>query len=112
MSAARVECEGCVRLLLEHGADAKAKTDAGLTALHYAAFKGNLAMVRLLLEAGAPVNVADDRGLTPLMMAANSKSEDPDVVRLLLDRGAGTQAKTTSAAPQPTGPGLDGARKS
>jgi hypothetical protein len=40
---------------------------AGLTALHYAAFKGNLAMVRLLLEAGAPVNVADDRGRTPLM---------------------------------------------
>jgi ankyrin repeat protein len=93
MSAARVGCEACVRLLLDHGADAKAKTDAGLTGLHYAVFKGDLSMVRLFLEASAPVNVADDRGLTPLMMAANSKSKDPDVVRLLLDHGADIQAK-------------------
>jgi ankyrin repeat protein len=93
MSAARVDCEACTRLLLGHGADAKAKTDAGLTALHYAAFKGNLAMVKSFLEAGAPVNVADDRGLTPLMMAANSKSKNPEVVRLLLDRGADVEAK-------------------
>jgi ankyrin repeat protein len=93
MSAARAECEACVRLLMEHNADAKAKTDAGLTALHYGAFKGNLTMVRLFLGAGALVNVADDRGLTPLMMAANSKSKNPDVVRLLLDHGADIQAK-------------------
>jgi ankyrin repeat protein len=93
MSAARVDCEACVRLLLDHGADAKAKTDAGLTALHYAAFKGNLTTVKSFLEAGAAVNAADDRGLTPLMMAANSKSKDPEVARLLLDHGADRQAK-------------------
>jgi ankyrin repeat protein len=93
MNAARVDCETCVRLLLEHGADAKARTDAGLTALHHAAFKGNLVVVRLLLEAGAPVNVADDRGLTPLMMAANSRSKNFEVVRVLLDRGADIHAK-------------------
>jgi hypothetical protein len=93
MNAARIDCEDCVRLLLKHGADAKARTDAGLTALHYAAFKGNLAMVKLLLEAGAAVSVADDRGLTPLMMAANSKSKNPEVVRLLLEHGADMQAK-------------------
>jgi len=93
MSAVRVDCEACVGLLLEHGADAQAKTDAGLTALHYAAFKGNLTTVRSFLEAGAAVNAADDRGLTPLMMAANSKSKDPEVVRLLLDHGADIQAK-------------------
>ena len=93
MNAARVDCEPCVRLLLEHGADAKARTNAGLTALHYAAFKGNLAVVRLLLEAGAPLNAADDRGFSPLMMAANSKSKNPEVVRLLLDRGADIRAK-------------------
>jgi ankyrin repeat protein len=96
MSAARVECEACIRLVLEHDADARAKPDAGMRALHYAAFKGNLTMVRLLLEAGAPVNVADDRGLTPLMMAANSRSKNPDVVRSLLERGADAQAKDDS----------------
>ena len=93
ISATRAACDTCARLLLERGPDAKAKTEGGLTALHYAAFKGNLAMVKLLLEAGAPVNVADDRGLTPLMMAANSRIKNPEVVRVLLDRGADVQAK-------------------
>ena len=93
INAAQVDCEKCVRLLLDHGADAKAGTNAGLTALHYAAFKGNLTIVKRLLEAGAPVNVADDRGLTPLMMAANSTNKNPQVVRALLDRGADIHAK-------------------
>lgn len=93
MNAARSGCDACVRLLLQHGADAKARTNAGLTALHYAAFKGDLPMVKALLEAGAPVNVADDRGLTPLIMAANSRSKDPEIVRLLIERGADKQAK-------------------
>jgi ankyrin repeat protein len=93
MSAARVDCEACVRLLLEHGADPKAKTDAGFTALHYAAYKGDLALVKLFLDAGVPVNATDDRGFTPLMMAANSKNKNPEVVRLLLDRGADAEAK-------------------
>jgi hypothetical protein len=93
ISAARAGCDACVRLLLDHSADAKAWTDAGLTALHHAAFKGDLAMVKALLEAGAPVNAADDRGLTPLIMAANSRSKDAAVVRLLLDHGADATAK-------------------
>ena len=93
MSATRIDCEPCVRLLLKHGADARARTNAGLTALHYAAFKGNLTTVRLLLDAGAPVNVVDDRGFTPLMMAANSKTKSLEVVRILLDHGAESQAK-------------------
>jgi ankyrin repeat protein len=93
MDAARGGCNACVRLLLSHGADANARTDAGLSALHLAAFKGDVAMVKALLEAGASVNIADDRGLTPLIMAANSRSKDPAVVRLLLEHGADTQVK-------------------
>jgi ankyrin repeat protein len=93
MNAARAGCGDCVHLLLERGADARARTNAGFSALHFAAFKGDLSMVKALLEAGAPVNVADDRGLTPLIMASNSRSKDPDVVRLLLEHGADSQAK-------------------
>jgi hypothetical protein len=44
-----------VRLLLAHGADAvvNRRGIANMTALHWAAFNGNLETVRLLLEAGA-----------------------------------------------------------
>lgn len=93
MGAATADCELCVRLLLAQGADAKAKTGSGLTALHGAAYEGNPALVKLLLDAKAPVNVGDDRGFTPLMMAANSKTKDPEVVRMLLKSGADVQAK-------------------
>ena len=96
MGAATADCELCVRFLLEHGADAKAKTGSGYTALHAASFEGNPATAKLLLDAGAPVNVADERGLTPLMMAANSRTKNREVVRMLLDRGADTEAKDGS----------------
>src|SRR5262249_33826467 len=67
--------------------------EEGVTPLHYAAYNGNLNQVKLFLDAGAPVNVADGRGLTALMMAANSRNKNPEVVRLLLDRGADVAPK-------------------
>ena len=93
MGAASANCEECVRTLLAAGADVKAKTASGMTALHSAAYEGNASMVARLLNAGAPVNVADERGLTPLMMAANSRSRNPRVVELLIERGADAEAK-------------------
>jgi ankyrin repeat protein len=93
MSAARDGCETCVSLLLEHGADVKARPEEGVSALHYAAYTGSVSMVKRLLKAGAVVNTADDRGLTPLMMASNSRNKNPEVVRLLLDKGADVEAK-------------------
>ena len=96
MNAARAGCEPCVRALLEHGADARARTDAGLTALHGASFQGSPALLKLLLDAGASVDAADDRGLTPLMMAVNSRTKSTEAVRILLDRGADTEAKDAS----------------
>ena len=64
--------------MLDYGANAKAKTDARLTALHYAAFRAISPRPDRFFEAGAAVNAADDRGLTLLMMAENSKSKDPE----------------------------------
>ncbi|MGH7973504.1 MAG: ankyrin repeat domain-containing protein, partial [Limisphaerales bacterium] len=87
MDAAEGGCEACVRLLLQRGADAKSRTGSGATALLGASFEGNPATVRMLLEAGAPVNVADERGFTPLMMAANSRTKNSEVVRMLLAHG-------------------------
>src|SRR5262249_4027532 len=53
MEAAHMDCRECVRMLLEHGADARAATDAGLTALHRAAYSADTEMMQLLLDAGA-----------------------------------------------------------
>ncbi|HEY3456187.1 MAG TPA: ankyrin repeat domain-containing protein [Bryobacteraceae bacterium] len=93
INAAQADCEACVRLLLEHGADARAQTDSGLTALHRAAYHGNSNIVKLLLAAGAPVNAADDHGYTALMFAVNSRTKSPQAVRMLLSAGADADAK-------------------
>jgi len=45
--------ENCVRVLLEYRADIKATDLGGSTALHAAAFSGNVGSVRALLQAGA-----------------------------------------------------------
>jgi Ankyrin repeats (3 copies) len=66
------------------------------TALHHAAWHGNVPMTRLLIELGAPVNVRDRRfGSSPLGWAAhgskNCRPADDDylaIVLALLDAGA------------------------
>lgn len=96
MFAAAADCEECVRLLLDRGADARIKSKSGLTALIPAAYQGNPVVVKLLLAARADVNAADERGFTPLMMAANSKTKNAEVVRLLLEHGADVKAKDSA----------------
>ena len=51
----------------------------------------HLAMAGWLLDHGADVNKADDAGETPLMTAAGSA--EPDLVELLLSRGADVAAQ-------------------
>jgi outer membrane protein assembly factor BamB len=72
----------------------------GLTALQTAADQGNLALVRLLLDLGADVNTRDfGYGKSPLRIAAvpynavGSESERAEIVRLLIDKGAGTEGE-------------------
>jgi ankyrin repeat protein len=85
MLAAAFGSDAAVRLLITSGANARAKTDAGLTALHLAAT--NAAKVRLMIDAGADVTAASSAGRTPLLIAASANG-NIDVVRLLLARGA------------------------
>lgn len=80
-----------VRLLLEHGADIKAQTHCGQTALHGASgYYGALEVVRVLLEHGVDVEAKDDDGMTALQIA--DRRHNDKVVKLLREHGASEEA--------------------
>jgi len=85
------------RLLLDAGADPNARNDAGATALMWAV--DDLDMTRLLIERKADPNVRSADGRSALMLAAG-RSGASDVVKVLLDAGAMVdgQALLTQAA--------------
>jgi uncharacterized protein len=68
-SAAAGQNLAIVRDLLEHGAPAGAKQEAGWTALHEAAQSGDKQMVELLLKHGADPMAKNDQGITPAQLA-------------------------------------------
>lgn len=80
-----------VRLLLDQGADANIRNEAGATALMWAV--DDIEKTRLLIEHGADVNARSDDGRTPLLIAAGQFG-NAAVVKLLLDRGADISAKS------------------
>jgi len=63
------------------------------TPLLLAATYGPAKLVKLLLDAGADVNARDGRGATPLILSVSSEFQDPEIVRLLLARGADPSVK-------------------
>lgn len=123
-TAAEQDFYDVTELLLEKGADAKARNETGVTPLHKAR---SVAVVRLLIKHGADVNARDERGSTPLHWAetaglaslligqgAEVESRDvdgctplhvaarvgrPDVVRLLIARGADVKARAHGRTP-------------
>src|SRR5688572_16746440 len=74
-----------VRRLVQSGADVKAVQADGSTALHWAAYHGDVRLALLLLEAGADVAAANRNGSTPLWLAASQG--DAVVIGALLDKG-------------------------
>jgi hypothetical protein len=68
-----------VKALLEAGADPDAKTPVGDTALHLAAFAGQMEMeiVRALVAGGADMNVKDAAGKTALEVVSEQKPRPP-----------------------------------
>ena len=70
------------------GQAAEVKTTAadGTTALHWAAYKDDVAGATALIKAGANVNAANDLGATPLWLASLNGSAP--MVRTLLQAGA------------------------
>ena len=63
-----------VLALIAAGADVNARyTNSGWSALHYAAWHGNVSIVLALIAAGADVNVKNSSGKTPLHLAADNR---------------------------------------
>ncbi|HSX04679.1 MAG TPA: ankyrin repeat domain-containing protein [Rhabdochlamydiaceae bacterium] len=71
-----------IQMLLNAGCEINAKEMRGQTAMHWAAAKGDVAMVRFLSQHGADIFAKDDRQKTPLHRAA--KYGHVDVVSTLL----------------------------
>ena len=85
----------CIKVLLEYAPDLEQKGNFGagiMTALTWAAYKGNLAMVKMLVEAGANLDHIDKFGRTPLMAGATSGA-GPEIVAYLLEKGALTHLR-------------------
>lgn len=89
-----------LRLLLERGADPNLGDYGGRTALHEAAFVGNVEAVRVLLDAGAdPNRVVPVNDYTPLHQAIYAPEPNPYVVRLLARGGADLEWTDSRGAP-------------
>ena len=59
-----------MQLLLDRGADVKARDKGGRTALLAAASRGNTDVIKLLAARGADLRATDEAGGTALMWAA------------------------------------------
>ncbi|MGC8549495.1 MAG: ankyrin repeat domain-containing protein [Acidobacteriaceae bacterium] len=93
--AAAFAAEDTVRLLLERGADAHARShnDLANQPLHACiAMQGSVASARDLVEYGADVNATQAGGITPLHLAAAQGK--PLMVELLIEQGALPTAQT------------------
>jgi len=82
-----------LELLIARGADVRAATKRGITALAFAAPYGNTEIVKMLLDKGAEINSKDDGGYTPLMLAAYSDFLNAAVVKMMLEKGAPIDAR-------------------
>jgi uncharacterized protein len=84
-----------VRKLLKAGEDVNAAMGDGMTALHWAAKRGDVELAQMLLYAGANVKAMTRLGgYTPLLLA--SQVGEPRMVEMLLKAGADAKVATTN----------------
>ena len=89
-----------VRALLRDEADVDAAQGDGMTALHWAAERGDAGLARIVLAAGATVDPVTRLGAyTPLHIA--SKDGAHEVVSVLLGAGADFRARTSAGGVAP-----------
>ena len=102
-AAARGDAEAVLQLL-EVGADPRAQNPRHpfrLSALHYAAVRGQIETAELLLSAGVSADIPDTRRATPLWVASTTGSAE--IARLLLNAGASVDAVPDSDGNQGSG---------
>jgi ankyrin repeat protein len=92
IEAVKQQDVSAVRELLQRRADVNLPSGDGATALHWAVYGDNGALVELLIAAGAKVNVANDLAVTPLHLA--SAAGNPAIVTRLLEKGADPNAES------------------
>lgn len=98
-AAMRGDREG-VKALLKQGADVNAGQGDGMSALHWAAERGDAALSTMLIAAGANTGAVTRIGqYTPLHLA--SRSANLATVQALLGAGASVAAKTSTSAVTP-----------
>jgi hypothetical protein len=88
---------GVAARLLDRGVDPAAGTGTGMSALHWAANRGQRAAVALLLDRGAPIeqrNMYDGTALGAAVWALfhEPRGDQLGVIRLLLEAGADPRA--------------------
>lgn len=81
-----------VKAQLSAGSSVNSTDGTGTTALHNAAYFGNLEMLKLLMEKGAGIEVKNNRGMTPLLSACGSPFSATDVLDCLIAAGANLKA--------------------
>jgi len=95
--AAKARDAAAVKVLLKQGADVNAAQGDGMTALHWAATNGDVALVQMLLAAGANIRATTRLGgITALHMA--SQGGHSQVVAALIAAGAEPNGATSTGA--------------
>jgi ankyrin repeat protein len=89
MQASRNGNLKAAKILVDLGADVRAKDNQGNTALYWACM-GNLDIVKILVENGADIDV-NTNGITPLMTAI-IEGPDLEIVKFLVEKGADVNA--------------------
>ena len=92
--AVKVGDSRMVKTLLDAGSGPEGVNEDGQTALMLAIKNGDLPIVQMLVNAGANVNAVEKvQDQTPLMWAAAATRNAPEMVKLLLSKGAKANAR-------------------